>query len=62
LLALNTSAIYAGQAIGAATGGAILSTAGYGALSQTAFAYLLVALGLSLFLGWRMQRPTVSHA
>lgn len=65
LLALNTSAIYAGQAIGAVTGGAILSTAGgqgYGALSHTAFAYLLLALGLSLFLAWRMKPPVPSHA
>jgi predicted MFS family arabinose efflux permease len=61
LLALNTSAIYAGQAIGAATGGAILSTTGYGALNHTAFAYLLVALALSLFLGRRMKRPAASH-
>jgi predicted MFS family arabinose efflux permease len=62
LLALNTSAIYAGQAIGAVTGGAILSSAGYGALNHWAFAYLLVALGLSLFLGWRMKAPSNSHA
>ncbi len=61
LLALNTSAIYAGQAIGAATGGAILSTTGYGALNQTAFAYLLLAVGLSLFLAWRMKVPAASH-
>lgn len=65
LLALNTSAIYAGQAIGAVTGGALLSAAGpagYGTLSHTALAYMLVALGLSLFLGWRMQRPASTHA
>jgi predicted MFS family arabinose efflux permease len=62
LLALNTSAIYAGQAVGAATGGAILSTAGYGALSHTAVVYVLVALALSLFLAWRMKHPTTPTA
>ncbi len=62
LLALNTSAIYAGQAVGAATGGAILSTAGYGSLSHTAVAYVLLALALSLFLAWRMKPPALPHA
>jgi predicted MFS family arabinose efflux permease len=61
LLALNTSAIYVGQAIGAASGGAILSTVGYGSLNQAALAFLLLAISLSLYLGWRMKRP-FAHA
>lgn len=61
LLALNTSAIYLGQAVGAASGGAMLSTRGYGALSHTAFSYLCVALALSVLLGWHMGRQKVAH-
>ncbi len=61
LLALNTSAMYLGQAIGAAAGGAMLTAAGFGALHLPAVAFMALALGLSLWLGWRMRHQTV-HA
>lgn len=50
LLALNTSAIYVGQAIGAAAGGAILAVSGFGSLSYVALAFMCIALLLSLAL------------
>jgi len=50
LLALNTSAIYAGQAIGAAAGGAIIATTGFGGLSWVGVVFLVAALLLSLAL------------
>ncbi len=50
LLALNTSAIYAGQAIGAAAGGAIIATTGFGGLSWVGVAFMAAAIGLSLLL------------
>jgi predicted MFS family arabinose efflux permease len=50
LLALNTSAIYAGQALGAAGGGAILAAGGYAPLADAALAWLVLALGVSLLL------------
>ena len=56
LLALNTSAIYTGQAIGAASGGAILTAAGYAQLSWAALAFVLLALTLSVALGRTMRR------
>ena len=58
LLALNTSAMYTGQAIGAASGGAILSAGGYAQLSWTALAFVLVALTLSLVLGRHMRQQS----
>lgn len=50
LLSLNTSAIYAGQAIGAAAGGAIIATTGFGGLSWVGVAFMAAAIGLSLAL------------
>ena len=55
LLALNTSAIYAGQALGAAGGGALLSTRGFGPLPGAGLAWMLVALAVSLWATRRMQ-------
>lgn len=46
-IALNSSAMYAGQAIGAATGGWLILQAGYGALHWAGLAGLLAALGVS---------------
>jgi MFS transporter, DHA1 family, inner membrane transport protein len=59
LLALNTSAIYIGQAIGAASGGAALATAGYGALHWVGLFFVLLAIGLSLGLSWKMRHRVV---
>ncbi|MCZ8177305.1 MAG: MFS transporter [Burkholderiaceae bacterium] len=50
LLALNTSAIYAGQALGAAGGGAILAAGGYGPMAAAALAWVVAALVVSLLL------------
>ena len=60
LLALNTSAIYLGPAVGAATGGAMVSATGFEVLHEVALAFMLLALGLSIWLGSRM-RTQVAH-
>ncbi len=60
LLALNTSAIYVGQAIGAATGGALIGAAGFGVLHWAALGFMLLALGLSLWLATR-RLPQAAH-
>ncbi|MFZ5544085.1 MAG: MFS transporter [Pseudomonadota bacterium] len=57
LMALNTSAIYLGQAVGAAGGGWLLDRHGFGALPWVGLAWVLVALGLSLWAGRRQARP-----
>ena len=53
LMALNTSAIYLGQAVGAAGGGWLIAHAGYGSLSWAGSASMLAAIGLSL---WATRR------
>jgi MFS transporter, DHA1 family, inner membrane transport protein len=53
LLALNTSAIYLGQAIGAMSGGAIINAAGFGSLHWVGLGWTLLALALS---GWAARR------
>jgi predicted MFS family arabinose efflux permease len=66
LMALNTSAIYLGQAVGAATGGALVASAGpqatpseaYAALSWVGLAGMLAALALS---GWAARRLGHGH-
>jgi len=55
LLALNTSAIYIGQAVGAGGGGVLLAAGGFGALPWAAFAWMAAALGLSVWVGRRMR-------
>ena len=65
LMALNTSAIYLGQAIGAASGGALLASPGaevrgaeaYGALSWVGLAWMLAAMALSAWAARRMLPP-----
>jgi predicted MFS family arabinose efflux permease len=47
LMALNTSAIYLGQAAGAASGGWLIAHRGYGDLGVVALAWLVVAIVLS---------------
>jgi predicted MFS family arabinose efflux permease len=54
LMALNTSAIYLGQAVGAAQGGVWIAAQGFAPLAPTALAWMAVALALSLWLGRRM--------
>jgi predicted MFS family arabinose efflux permease len=53
LMALNTSAIYLGQALGAASGGWVVAHGGYAPLSWIGLAWMLPALGLS---AWAMRR------
>ncbi|MEO8081817.1 MAG: MFS transporter [Caldimonas sp.] len=47
LLALNTSAIYLGQAAGAASGGWLIAHSGYGVLSQVGLVWLIAAIATS---------------
>ena len=52
-MALNTSAIYVGQAAGSAGGGAWLATVGFAGLNGIALAWMLLAVGFSVWLGRR---------
>jgi predicted MFS family arabinose efflux permease len=58
LMALNTSAIYLGQAIGASSGGWLIAHGGYAPLNWFGLAWLLAAIALSLWAG----RRTVAFA
>ena len=51
LLALNTSAMYMGQAIGASSGGWLLSHGGFGPLSWFSLVGVLAAMALSVWVG-----------
>lgn len=51
MMALNTSAIYLGQAVGAAGGGALLAASGYRWLPAAGAMWMLAAIGLSLWIG-----------
>lgn len=53
LMALNTSAIYLGQAIGASSGGWLIAHGGYAPLNWFGLAWLLAAIALSLWAGSR---------
>jgi predicted MFS family arabinose efflux permease len=55
LLALNTSAIYLGQAVGAAGGGALLAGVGYTPLPWAGLAWMLVAIAASTWAGRQMR-------
>jgi predicted MFS family arabinose efflux permease len=55
LVALNSSAMFAGQALGAASGGAIMVAQGYGPLNWMGLAWLMAALALSLWAGRRLR-------
>jgi predicted MFS family arabinose efflux permease len=58
LLALNTSAIYTGQALGAAGGGALLSAHGFAPLPWAGLAWMVAALALSV---WATRRMQIAH-
>jgi predicted MFS family arabinose efflux permease len=49
LLALNTSAIYLGQAAGASSGGWLIAHRGYGVLSEAGLVWLIIAIGVSVW-------------
>jgi predicted MFS family arabinose efflux permease len=53
LMALNTSAIYLGQAMGAGSGGWLIAHTGYGLLHVFGLGWLVGALALSLWAGRR---------
>ncbi len=55
LISLNSSAMYFGQFAGSASGGAMISAAGYGGLSWMALAWMAAALATSLWAARRMQ-------
>lgn len=52
-MALNSAAIYVGQAVGAATGGAMLAVSGFSRLAWAALAWMVVAIALSQWAAWR---------
>jgi predicted MFS family arabinose efflux permease len=60
LLALNTSAIYLGQAAGASSGGLLISKYGYGALSEAGLAWLVAAIALSIWAIAAVKRNAAS--
>jgi MFS transporter, DHA1 family, inner membrane transport protein len=53
MMALNTSAIYLGQALGAGGGGALMASSGFTWLAPVGLAWMLLALGLSVWVGAR---------
>jgi len=55
LMALNTSAIYLGQAAGASSGGWLIAHHGYDSLSVVGLAWLMVAIALSVWAGARRR-------
>ncbi len=56
LIALNSSALYAGQALGASSGGLMVAGSGYGHLHWVGLGWMLAAIALSLWAGRAMQR------
>lgn len=58
-IALNTSAMYAGQAIGAGSGGWLIQAAGITSLPAAGCIGLIFALGLSLWAGRQARRHPV---
>ncbi|GAA6141511.1 MFS transporter [Hydrogenophaga sp. 5NK40-0174] len=57
-ISLNSSAIYAGQAIGAAAGGAIIASGHMAQLNYPAFALLTVSLAISIWAAKIQKRKT----
>jgi MFS transporter, DHA1 family, inner membrane transport protein len=57
-MALNSAAIYVGQAVGAATGGAMLAVSGFSRLAWAALAWVVVAIALSQWAASRQPKPT----
>lgn len=57
LMALNSSAMYLGQALGAGSGGALIAAQGFGPLSAAGAAWMLAAIATSAWLARRMSGP-----
>ena len=60
LIALNSSALYAGQALGASSGGLMVAGSGYGDLHWVGLGWMLAAIALSAWAGRAIQRE-VAH-
>jgi predicted MFS family arabinose efflux permease len=56
LMALNTSAIYLGQAVGAASGGVLVAHSGFAWLSPVGVLWMITAIALSAWAGARSRR------
>ncbi|MEO7116427.1 MAG: MFS transporter [Caldimonas sp.] len=56
LMALNTSAIYLGQAAGASSGGWLIAHQGYGGLSIAGLAWMVLAIALSVWAGRALRQ------
>jgi predicted MFS family arabinose efflux permease len=61
-MALNSAAIYVGQAVGAATGGAMLAVSGFSRLSWAALAWMVLAIALSQWAAGRRVRSATGAA
>jgi predicted MFS family arabinose efflux permease len=59
LMALNSSAIYLGQAAGASSGGWLIANGGYGPLHWLGLAWMIVAIGTSV---WAARRTPLATA
>jgi MFS transporter, DHA1 family, inner membrane transport protein len=62
LMALNTSAMYLGQAVGAGSGGVLLAHSGFDWLNVAALCWMLLAIGLSTWLIRQMARQSSPQA
>ncbi|MBC5764635.1 MFS transporter [Ramlibacter albus] len=56
-IALNSSAMYAGQAIGAGSGGWLIANSGFGLLNWAGFVAMLLAMAVSAWATSRATRP-----
>jgi len=61
-MSLNSAAIYVGQAIGAATGGAMLAVSGFANLAWAALAWMVVAIVLSQWAASRRPKAASGDA
>jgi predicted MFS family arabinose efflux permease len=61
-MALNSAAIYVGQAVGAATGGAMLAVSGFSHLAWAALAWAVLAIGLSQWAAGRQPKHAAADA
>jgi DHA1 family inner membrane transport protein len=62
LVALNSSAMYVGQALGASSGGAIIAQQGFGPLHWVGLGWMAAAIGLSLWAGRRLATRPLAPA
>jgi len=62
LIALNSSAMFAGQALGAASGGAVMAAAGWGPLHWMGLAWMLAAVALSVWATRRLAHGRTAEA